>query len=83
MYVRCRCVRATPRVSPCVDDMPMINLWPHLYATAREIDRQGEERSRGVEKRMLLSERDLESVRRARLHEALAARCRSPAVGCC
>lgn len=25
-------------VSLCVDDTPMINLWPHLYAAARQID---------------------------------------------
>lgn len=25
----------------CSDDMPMINLWPHLYAAARDIDGEG------------------------------------------
>lgn len=36
----CVCVSMLCYVSPCADDMPMINLWPHLYATAREIDRR-------------------------------------------
>lgn len=38
------CVCMLCDVSPCADDMPMINLRPHLYATAREIDRREGER---------------------------------------
>lgn len=49
----CECVCLLSYVSLCADDMPMINLWPHLYATAREID--GRER-------IMLSEHDLGSV---------------------
>ncbi len=32
------CVRMLCYVLPCADDMSMINLWPHLYAAAGEID---------------------------------------------
>lgn len=79
----CTCEAGASRVSPCVDDMPVINLWPHLYATAGERSTdKGRNGAGGVEKRMVLSERDVESVRRARLHEALGVCRRSPAMGC-
>ncbi len=62
MCVRDACVCMLCYVSRCADDMPMINLWPHLYATAREID-EGKEQEGGEEREgIMLSEHDLRSV---------------------